>query len=71
MFKEVTEPDRSEVDVEEAVVNLLEADVVSCEEGADEDAVSVPPDAAVVRHEADIEMARVGDGLEGAGKGTR
>ena len=71
MFKEVTEPDRPEVDVEEAVVNLLECDVVSGKEGADEDAVSVPPDPTVVRDEADIEMARVGDGLEGAREGTR
>ena len=46
-FNESTEPDGTEVDVEEAVVNLLEADVMTCEEPADRDAPGVPADAAV------------------------
>lgn len=70
-FEEVTEPDRPEVDVEEAVVNLLEADVVPGEEGADEDPVSVPPDPAVVRDEPSLEVAWVGEGLKSAREGTR
>jgi len=68
-FEEVTEPDRPEVDVEEAVVSLLETDVVSGEEGRDRDSVGVPPEAAVVRDEPKLEVARVGDGRQGARKG--
>jgi hypothetical protein len=71
VFEEVAEPHRTEVDVEEATVNLLEADVVPRQEGGDEDAVGVPANPAVTRDETGLEMARVGDGLkdrwEGAG----
>ena len=48
MFEEVSEPDGAEVDVEEAMVNLLEADVVAGEELADGDTVSIPSDASVL-----------------------
>ncbi len=68
-FNETTEPDGTEVNVEEAVVNLLEADVMTSEEPADRDALGVPADAAVGTDEASLEMARVGDGLEGFGEG--
>ena len=47
LFEEVSEPDRTEVDVEEAEVNLLEADVVAGEELADGDAMGVPTDTSV------------------------
>ncbi len=46
-FNETTEPDRTEVDVEEAVVNLLEADVMTSEEPADGDALGIPADATI------------------------
>ena len=71
MFEEVAKPDRTEVDIEEATVNLLKADVVPRQEGGDEDAVGVPANSPVTRDETSLEMARVGDGLkdgrEGAG----
>ncbi len=70
-FNETTEPDGTEVNVEEAVVNLLEADVMTCEEPADRDALGVPADATVGTDEASLEMARVGDGLEGFREGPR
>ena len=70
-FNESTEPDRTEVDVEQAMVNFLEADVMTCEEPADRDALGVPADAAVGTDEASLEMARVGDGLEGFREGPR
>ena len=70
-FEEVTEPDGPEVDVEETVVNLLETDGVTREEGADEDAISIPANAAVVRDETGLEVARVGDGLKGGGEWPR
>ena len=70
-FNETTEPDRTEVDVEEAVVNLLEADVMTCEESADGDAFGVPADATVGTDEASLEVARVGNGLEGFGERPR
>ncbi len=68
-FNESTEPDRTEVDVEEAVVNLLEADVMTSEEPADGDAFGVPADATIGADETSLEVARVGDGLEGFGEG--
>ena len=43
-FNESTEPDRTEVDVEQAMVNFLEADVMTCEEPADRDTLGVPAD---------------------------
>ena len=46
-FNETTEPDGTEVNVEEAVVNLLEADVMTSEEPADGDAFGVPADATI------------------------
>ncbi len=70
-FNESTEPDRTEVDVEEAVVNLLETDVMACEESTDRDALCVPADATVGADETSLEVARVGDGLEGFGEGPR
>ena len=70
-FNESTEPDGTEVDVEQAVVNLLKADIMTSEEPADRDALGVPADAAVGTDEASLEMARVGDGLEGFREGPR
>ncbi len=70
-FNESTEPDRTEVDVEEAVVNLLETDVMACEEAADGDALGVPTDATVGTDETSLEVAWVCDGLEGFGEGPR
>ncbi len=70
-YNESTEPDRTEVDVEQAVVNLLEADVMTSEKPADRDALGVPADAAVGTDESSLEMARVGDGFEGFGEGPR
>ena len=70
-FNETTEPDGTEVNVEEAVVNLLEADVMTSEEPADGDALGVPADATIGADETSLEVARVGDGLEGFGEGPR
>ena len=39
----MSEPDGTEVDVEESEVNFLDADVVSCEELADGDSVGIIP----------------------------
>ena len=64
MFEEMAKPDGTEVDVGEALVNLFESDVVTTKQGADENAVGVPPDAAVARDEAGLEMPWVGDGLK-------
>ena len=47
LFDETAQPDRTEVDVEEAVVNLFKADVLPFEELADRDSILIPPDAAV------------------------
>ena len=69
MFEEVAEPYRPEVDVEEAVVNLLEADVMAGDQGADGDAVGVPPDPAVVGDESSLEVTWVRERLELLGKG--
>ena len=41
VFDKATKPDGTEVDVEEAVVNLFESDVVTCEDLADGNAVGV------------------------------
>ena len=68
-FNETTEPDRTEVDIEEAVVNLLETDVKACEESADRDALGVPADATVGADKTSFEVAGVGEGLEGFGEG--
>jgi len=67
----VAKPDGTEIDVEEAPVNLFQSDVVASEQGSDEDAVRVPADASVARDETGLEMARVGDGLELFGEGPR
>ena len=64
------EPDGTEVDVEEALVNLLEADVVAGEELADGDSVGIPTDATVLGDEASLEVAGIGDGLERLWKGS-
>ena len=47
LFNEAAQPDRTEVDVEESLVNLLEADVLTFEELADGHSILVPPDASV------------------------
>ena len=54
-FNKATEPDGSEVDVEQAVVNLLKADVMTSEEPADRDALGVPADATVGTDKASLE----------------
>ena len=71
VFDKATKPDGTEVDVEEAVVNLFESDVVTCEDLADGNAVGVPPDAAVGGDSASLVVARVDDGLEGLGERPR
>ena len=60
----MAKPDRTEIDVEQAPVNLFQPNVVASEQGGDEDAVCIPADASVARDEAGLEMARIGHGLE-------
>ena len=57
-------PHRTEIYIEEAVVNLFEADVVASEEGGDQNPVGVPTDAAIMGDEASLEMPWIGDGLK-------
>lgn len=71
MFEEVAKPDKTEVDIEEATVNLFEPDVVTGEQGGDKDAVCVPADASVARDEAGLEVPWVRDGLEVLRERTR
>lgn len=70
LFDETAQPDRTEVDVEESLVNLLEADVLALEELADGHAVVVPPDTTVSRYETSLEVAGIGDGLQGCREGS-
>lgn len=51
------------------MINLLEPDMVAGEELTDADTVSVPSDAAVGADESGLEVAGVGDRLEGGGEG--
>lgn len=69
LFMEATEFDGSEIDFPEAVVDLLEADVLLGEEMADVDPAGVPADAAVVADAADLEVGRVLEGWELLGEG--
>jgi len=71
VFEEVAKPHGTEVDVEEALVNLFESDVVTPKQGADENAVGVPSDATVSRDEAGLEVTRVGEGLKSLREGSR
>ena len=71
MFEEVAEPHGTEVDVEEALVNLFETDVVTTQECADENTGGVPTDAAVLGDETGLEVTWVGDGLERLWIGAR
>lgn len=59
LLYEAAEPDRSEADVEEAVVDFLEADVLLGEQRADVDPVVEPADASISRHEPAFEVIRV------------
>lgn len=61
-LNEATEPDGTEIDVEETEVNFFEADGLLGEDGADVDPVAAPADAAVGGDPADEEVGRVGDG---------
>ncbi len=70
VFDEATEPDGSEVDVEEPVINLLEADVVAGEKLADADAIGIPADASVCADESGLEVPGIGDWLEAGGEGS-
>jgi len=70
-FKKVAQPNRTEVDVEEALVNLFKSDLVASEQGGDEDAVSVPTDPAIARNQTGLEVPRIRDGLEFLWEGAR
>ena len=69
-FVKATEPDGTEIDIEEASFEELEADLLFGEELTDANAMAEPADAAVVADEADIEVGRVGEGREAFGEGT-
>jgi hypothetical protein len=69
-FVEATEPDGTEIDVEEASFEELEADMLFGEELTDADTMAKPADAAVVTDEADVEVGWVGEGREAFGEGT-
>jgi len=69
LFMEATEFDGSEVDFPEAVIDLLEADVLLGEEMADVDTAGVPADAAVVADAADLEVSGVVEGRQLLGEG--
>jgi len=58
---EATEPDGSEVDVEKAVVYLLEADGQFCEQMTDIDPVAHPTDPTVLTDTTDLEVIWVGE----------
>ena len=58
---EATEPEGTEENVEDAVVDLLEADVVTGQEMTDRDTTSVPADTAVLADLAKLEVSRIGD----------
>ena len=70
-FDELTEPYGSEEDVEEAVIDLLEADGQLGEEMADVDPVVHPSDPTVGADTSDHEVLRIRDRGEGLGEGTR
>lgn len=61
-FDETSEPDGTEIDVEQAVVNWLEADGLFGEQVADIDPVVEPADAAVATHTPNLEVLGIGDG---------
>lgn len=61
---EPTEPDGSEVDVPETVVDLLEPDVLLFENVADVDPMEVPSDAAVLADPPHLEVSGVLDGRD-------
>ena len=68
VFNKPSQPNGSEVDIEEAVVDLFEADIVASQEAADGHAVRVPADASVGADEASFKMTRIGDEFQGLGK---
>ena len=70
-FDEAAEPDGSEVDVEEPVIDLLESDVEPAEKVADVDPAAEPADASVGADPADFEVLGVRDRLEDLGKRSR
>ena len=59
---EAAEPDGTEVDVPEVVVDLFEADELSGEYVADVDPAGVPSDASVPADPSDLEVSGVLDG---------
>ena len=61
---ESTQPDGSEVDVPEVVVDLLEADALGGQDVAHIDPVGVPSDASVPADSSDLEVSRVLDRRE-------
>ena len=61
---ETAQPDGSEVDVPEVVVDLLEADGLCGENVAHVDPVRVPSDASVPADSSDLEVSGVFDRRE-------
>ena len=61
---EAAEPDGSEVDVPEVVVDLLEPDVLLSENVAHVDPVRVPSDTSVPADSPDLEVSGVLDGRD-------
>jgi hypothetical protein len=64
LFNKASEPDRTEIDIEQAGVNFLEADVLLGEEVRDVHPVVASAGPAVPRHEPNLEVVRIGDRLQ-------
>jgi hypothetical protein len=62
LLNEVAEPDGSEVDVEEPVVEGLEADGLTGDQVADVDPVVEPADASVPTDAPNLDVLEIGDG---------
>ena len=58
---ETAQPDGTEIDVPEVVVDLLESDELGSEDVADVDPVRVPSDASVPADSSDLEVSWVLD----------